>query len=231
MQQVKDTGALQPSHASVPGRLRRDADGVSVSGMMSMLSLFLLLLAFFIMLNSLAQFEAQRTRAAIDSLNSTFSAEDSEKPTHIFGSYVGSPNAIDDLQKEITGLLRTLLGFDRFEVVRDGPLLSAIIDADALFENDVSGTPLLNDLSKRMAEILNNASNVALRDVSVYARLPRITAASESETDIGAIRAGGIVRSFARAGVAESILASALEPGNPKRIRLQFRVVEERASQ
>jgi len=201
---------------------------VQTAGLTSVLSLFLLLLAFFIMLNSMAQFEARRTRAVLGSLAATFNVSDPDGHSRTLGSFVGHVEAVDDLDRDITGLLRTLVGFGSFELIRTGNVLSTSIDNSVLFAGDGSPTAALRSLVKPAAGLLAAASADAIVEVTAYARPAggKVVGATRAEIRRAAVRAAAAARTFGEFGVAPDQLVVALEDGDPDRTRFEFRVLE-----
>ncbi len=200
---------------------------IQAAGLTSILSLFLLLLAFFIMLNSLAQFEAHRTRAVLGSLAATFNVSNPSGQSRILGSFVGHLQAVDELEKEITGLLRTLVGFGSFELIRTGTLLSTSIDNDVLFTDGAAASLKLKELAEPAAELLVAASSDVTIEMTAYARPARgkVIGARSASIEAAAARAGSVVRTFAEFGVAARQLVVALEDGDPGQTRIEFRVL------
>ena len=200
---------------------------VQAAGLTSVLSLFLLLLAFFIMLNSLAQFEARRTRAVLGSLAATFNVSDPSGKTRTLGSFVGHIQAVDELERDITGLLRTLVGFGSFELIRTGTLLSTTIDNDLLFTDDVSASQALKDLAEPAASLLTAASGEVIIELTAYGRPAggKVIGARAVAIEAAAARAGAVVRTFAEFDVAAAQLVVALEDGSSKQTRIEFRVL------
>ncbi len=190
------------------------------------MSLFLLLLAFFIMLNSIAQFEAQRTRAVLGSLAATFNVSNPDGQSRTLGSFVGHLEATAELEREVTGLLRTLVGFGRFELIRTGSLLSVAIDNDVLFSG-AAASRTLRELAEPAAKLLAAASGDVVIELTVYAR-PQggtVNRARSAAIEDAAARAGAVVRTFAGFGVATGQLVVALEDGDADRTRIEFRVL------
>lgn len=214
------------SHAPVAaaGRSR-----TQTAGLTSVLSLFLLLLAFFILLNSIAQFEAQRTRAVLGSLAATFNVNDPDGRSRTLGSFVGHLEATAEMEREVTGLLRTLVGIGRFELIHTGSLLSAAIDNDVLFAEGVTPSQTLTKLAEPAAKLLAAASGDVVIELTVYARPEggTVMRARAAAIEAAAARAGAVVRSFARFGVPAGQLVVALEDGDPRRTRIEFRVLSQ----
>jgi hypothetical protein len=200
---------------------------VQAAGLTSVLSLFLLLLAFFIMLNSLAQFEARRTRVVLGSLAATFNVSDPSGQSRTLGSFVGHIEAVADLERDITGLLRTLVGFGSFELIRTGTLLSTTIDNEVLFTDVAAPSEALRSLAEPAALLLAAASNELIIEMTAYARPAggKVIGARTAAIEAAAARAGAVVRTFAEFGVAAEQLVVALEDGRSNQTRIEFRVL------
>ncbi|MCZ6509078.1 MAG: hypothetical protein O7G13_09570 [Alphaproteobacteria bacterium] len=205
-----------------------DRSREQAAGLTSILSLFLLLLAFFILLNSLAQFEARRTHAVLGSLAATFNVSDPDGQSRTLGSFVGHLEAVAELEREITGLLRTLVGFGSFELIRSGTLLSTSIDNDVLFDDGASASQKLKDLAEPAAALLTAASDEVTIELTVYARPAggKVIGARSVAIEAAAMRAGSVVRTFASFGVAARQMVVALEDGGPDQTRIEFRVLD-----
>jgi hypothetical protein len=210
------------SKAREDNRLR-----MQTAGLTSILSLFLLLLAFFILLNSLAQFEANRTRAVLGSLAATFNLSNPNGQSRTLGSFVGHLDAAADLEREITGLLRTLVGFGSFELIRTGTLLSVSIDNKVLFTAEGAASDKFNELAQPAAELLSLAADDVTIELTAYARPGggKIIGARSAAIEGAAKRASAIVRAFAKFGVTPGQLVVALEDGDPRQTRIEFRVL------
>ena len=197
------------------------------AGLTSILSLFLLLLAFFILLNSLAQFEARRTRAVLGSLAATFNVSDPTGQSRTLGSFDGHLEAVAEVEREITGLLRTLVGFGSFELIRTGNLLSTSIDNKVLFTDTAAASEKLKFLADPAAALLTASSVDVTIELTAYARPSggRIIGARSTAIESAAICAATVVRTFAEFGVAPDQLVVALEDGDPRQTRIEFRVL------
>jgi len=209
------------------GRDRTRA-GMQSAGLMSVLSLFLLLLAFFILLNSLSKFEARRTDAVLGSLAATFNVSDPYGQSRTLGSFVGHLEAVADVEREITGLLRTLVGFGSFELIKTGNLLSTTIDNSVLFTDGGAASDKLKFLADPAAALLTASSNDIIIELTAYARPSgsKIIGVRSRALRSATARAATVVRTFADFGVAPEQLVVALEDGNPRKTRIEFRVLE-----
>ena len=82
------------------------------------LSLYLLLLAFFILLNNVSSAEAARERLVAGSLNSTFASKgrETESPA-VFASKSGNFLSDPDFENRLSALVKTDLALARFKVL------------------------------------------------------------------------------------------------------------------
>lgn len=99
------------------------------------LSLFLLVLAFFIMLVSISTVEAVKSKAVMKSLNSTFTTilpPRVEKPTD-FTAKEGDILAAQEFQEKITGLFATSFQVAKVETVKPGRLIRVEIPQNSVF--------------------------------------------------------------------------------------------------
>ncbi len=98
------------------------------------LSLFLLILAFFIVLVAYSTIEESKSRAVINSLTSTFTTfqKSGAKPTD-FTSKEGDVLGRQEFQEQVTGIFSTTLQVAKVEVVKPGRLMRATMPAKAMF--------------------------------------------------------------------------------------------------
>tara|TARA_R110002110_G_scaffold284986_1_gene499041 strand:+ start:19960 stop:20577 length:618 start_codon:yes stop_codon:yes gene_type:complete len=195
---------------------------------MSMLSIFLLLLAFFAMLNTLAKFETTKTRAVIGSLNATFNIGNPAGREHEFGSFVGKIGAARTIHADVNQLLRTLFGVGRYDLVRHGNIVVLDIDADALFAGDANPSPSLLLFTNRITgRVLPPPPGTRLNlEVTTYHGRSSLDVADPKRIDIATRRAGAVVRGFERVGFEASQLAAGLSEGDPRKVRIEFRVTD-----
>lgn len=98
------------------------------------LSLFLLILAFFIVLVAYSTIEESKSKAVINSLTSTFTTfqESGAKPTD-FTSKEGDVLGRQEFQEQVTGIFSTTLQVAKVEVVKPGRLMRATMPVKAMF--------------------------------------------------------------------------------------------------
>jgi hypothetical protein len=99
------------------------------------LALYLLVLAFFILLVSISSTEEVKSKALMDSLSSTFS---SVLPPRMdlttFNATTGEFLAADDFQRQVTGLFSTVIGVEKVDAIQPGRLMRVEMDGNGLFE-------------------------------------------------------------------------------------------------
>ncbi len=101
------------------------------------LGLFLLILAFFIMLVSISTFEKVKSTAVMDSLSSTFTKvmPPSGDPTD-FNAKDGDVLAGQAFQEQVTGIFSTAIQVEKIEVVQPGRLMHIMMPTSALFRGE-----------------------------------------------------------------------------------------------
>lgn len=98
------------------------------------LGLYLLVLAFFIMLVSISSPEKVKSNAVMDSLTSTFtSLIPPSSSLTAFQSKEGDVLAGQQFQEEVTGVFATTIQVAKVEIVQPGRLMRVKMPADALF--------------------------------------------------------------------------------------------------
>jgi hypothetical protein len=98
------------------------------------LGLYLLVLAFFIVLVSISTTEDVKSRAVMDSLSSTFATL--LPPSTDLSTFVakdGDVLAGHTFQREISGIFATVLKVARVEIVRPGQQMRIVVPTEALF--------------------------------------------------------------------------------------------------
>lgn len=103
------------------------------------LSLYLVVLAFFILLVSISSTEEVKSKALMESLSSTFSSVlPPRMDLQAFNATTGDFLAADEFQRQVTGLFSTVIGVVKVEAIQPGRLMRVELDADGLFELEKS---------------------------------------------------------------------------------------------
>ncbi len=110
----------------------RDREGSSNTVLL--LSLMLILLAFFILLNSLSEFEAGRSRAVIESVNRAFNGKiESEDRTPAHSATLGALPEAEAKMREIASLFEAILPSARAKRIRRAKAVRVELTAASLF--------------------------------------------------------------------------------------------------
>jgi len=199
------------------------------------LGLFLLVLAFFIMLVSISTFEKVKSNAVMDSLSSTFTTV--LPPTTDlteFNAKDGDILAGEAFQEQITTIFSTAIQVEKIEVVQPGKLMRLHIPTPVLFKDDEitlrSDQLSLMDhvvaaLSNRPPGLRQDLEIIIGTDVREQIFLPDIQS-------IETKRVGELARTLVGRGAPPDSVSVGIKDGSPNEIALWFwvRPIEETAT-
>lgn len=197
--------------------------------LVGLLSLQILMLAFFILLVSISSFDTPRVRSVLDSVQATFS--DMPAPADSDGDTSRADAiALAAILEELEGVLATALELDRVERVGDGAV-QLDMPADALFVADSAQLePGRADLLKRIVAALDRRPPGYRYDLQALVGAPAAPvaegadAAAPSMTAID--RAGALARALLEGGAMPSGIAGGVLPGAPGRLRLVIELTD-----
>ncbi|MDA0651893.1 MAG: hypothetical protein O3C49_01285 [Proteobacteria bacterium] len=183
------------------------------------LSLYLLLLAFFVVLNTISNVDISRTRAVSGSLNETFAANGrpADKSIKLVSSQ-GNLLADAAFLSRVGNLIRTELAFAHVEDVLPGRLMVVTMSADSLFiPGREAIDPLHRPIIDRVAKALINPSPGVRYDVDILV--------GHSNTDDLVLgRSAFLANSFAAAGAPPRSIAAGIEQHSPGQLKFLFHV-------
>lgn len=208
----------------VAQRSTRSSGGSTI---IQFLSLYLLVLAFFILLVTISTFEEVKSNAVMNSLNSMF------KPVippstdlTVFTSKSGRILAAEDFQNHVKGLFATTLGVEKVEVVQPGRLMRVVMAADSLF---VAETTTIRDANIPLVDrIIASLSgrppgfHFDMEFVIGSEQAPNATMPSGQTLQMA--RAGAFVRSMFARGVPPDTVSIGMQKGNPNVVTMWFYV-------
>jgi hypothetical protein len=204
----------------------------SDSTLTQVLSLYLLLLAFFVILFNISKAEQFKTTVVTDSLNSTFASHGraTENPVPL-ASALGSLIADPAFQQRIGELITAEIPISEVREIKPGTILEARVPIDALFAGDDVAPDRLQ-FAESLAGALGGAPPGMHYDVEF---MVGIAAGTESDADAGhrtlsMVRAGHLAARLVAAGAPPGQVAAGLERGDPKWARLLFYVRGRRIS-
>ena len=197
------------------------------------LGLFLLVLAFFIILVSISTIEETKSKEVMDSLTSTFAdlVGPVTDPTD-FSSNQGEVLSPDAFQQHITGVFSTSIAIDRIEVVQPGRVMRVDFQAHELFEDGKAEVRSIrtNLLDRTMGSLSANPPGFRfemafligspLSDDNNLPVIPTLELA----------RAGAFARKVIERGAPPHAVSEGIIPGKPTDVSLYFYVREESAA-
>lgn len=189
------------------------------------LSIYLLLLAFFILLNSISTFQEVRSRAVMDSLSSTFATLLPARIQDPLVSQVGEVLETRSFQDKMARLFQTAIPATEVKIVQPGRLMLLVMPVDALFlpgkaELRPGRRPLLDRAVAAMAGPPAGLRYTA--ELTIGTPRPEAALLPIGET-LETARLGAFAREMVARGCDPAALTVAMEHGDTRRIRLAFR--------
>lgn len=197
------------------------------AGTITFLSLFLLLLAFFILLNALSTIEETKTREVLTSVAATFrSVVDSDTQAQILVSDLGPTPEAHEVLDALEQLWVTSVPITRVERLTGGQVMQLTIPVNELF---LGGQPVLradrDPLIDSTALVLARKAGATLTEVQiVFGVEARPEMLSPPESQLAAERAGKVAAAFVDHGTPEDRIGVGLRDGDPKLMRIRFEI-------
>jgi hypothetical protein len=191
------------------------------------LALYLVVLAFFIVLVSISSPEHAKSNAVMDSLTSTFTSV--SPPTTLpttFAADEGNVIAVREFQRTISEMFATRLRVVRVEEVQPGRLMRFSLPAEALFRNGqaVVRENRLPLLDRIVAALSSRPPGLRYDMEFTVGRAPapdgRPSPGPTAEID----RAGAFARQMLARGAPPDSISVAVGPGDPERVSISFYV-------
>jgi hypothetical protein len=180
------------------------------------LALYLLLLAFFILLNTISTFEEVKTREVQESLSSAFAAilpptTSLQTVTSIEGPVV----AAEDMQEKLGHLFDTAIKVVRVEVIQPGKLMEVIMHVDQLFDpNSILIRERQANFMEQLAEVLADEEGYASYDMEmVMGSQIGAKGTIDTASNLQIARAGSFARELIDVGAPEDHLYVGIDPG------------------
>ena len=191
------------------------------------LSLFLLVLAFFIVLVSISTVEEVKSKAVMRSLTSTFATFQPAGVTPSdFTAKEGDVLGGQAFQEKITGIFATALQVAKVKVVKPGRLMQAEMPTSAMFtEGENKIKPSAFAFLDRLVAALGGRPPGVRFDMEFLIGVPYTAAniLAENET-LEMSRAGGFAREILSRGAPPDSVSIGLAPGDSERIIIRFYV-------
>lgn len=189
------------------------------------LSLYVLVLAFFIVLVSMSSPEKIKSRAVMDSLTSTFAsllAPSGELTA--FTSKEGDFLAAQAFQEQISAVFSTSIRIAKVEIVQPGRLMRVIMSSDSLF---LPGTAEIREahiplLDRIVASLSVTTPGLHYDMEFLIGSLPEPGGMLPVAETLETARAGAFARAMSARGTPPDSIAVGLRPGNPREIVMRF---------
>ncbi len=189
------------------------------------LSLYLVLLAIFILLTTFSTREEVRTQAVIGSLNSTFPSSPFERE----GTKDPLASNSDDLtvglalQDRLGSLFEQMVPLAEYRILRRARKMEATLSTEEVFLPDVADLRTSSrSFLMGLAENLSCGYVSEVLVITVFVRMKRDENASDS---LAMTRAANFAQSMLLYGARAERIFIALEKGDENKIRLEFRVL------
>ena len=199
---------------------------VTPSNIMASLSLFLIILAFFIMMTTISQREGSRTQGVIASISSSF--KDFPKTTLIALETVdqgAGEEAAPGFETSLEELFETAFPLAEVEISETFERIEVILPIDEMFTPGGTGiqgrhAPLLD----RLADLLAYEMTGQIHEVEALLSPPAPSNADAADGDalLTVDRAGALARELTARGVSAAAIAIGIEQRDPGTLRLLF---------
>jgi len=202
-------------------------DARNDSGTIIFLSLFLLLLAFFILLNALATIEETKTRKVLTSVAATFrSVVDSDTQAQILISDLGPTPEAYEVLDALEQLWVTSVPVTKVERLTRGQAMRLTMPVNELF---LGGEAVLRAdrevLIDRTSLVLGRKPTATLTEAQMVFGVERQQEMlASAEARLAAQRVGRIAAVFAAHDTPEDRLSVGVQDGDPKMFQIRFEI-------
>lgn len=189
------------------------------------LALYLLVLAFFILLNSFSTLEDVKAKTAMKSLTATFSpVPPSTDPTALQAE--DSSASGQAFQETVTGIFATSLQVAKVEIVQPGKLMRIIVPTDALFQTGKAEVrEAQTQLLDRIVTTLSGRPPGMRHDLELVMASRFVTDKDLSTgRNMELRRADAFVSKMRERGVPPDSVTVGVKPGDPDQIIMWFYV-------
>ncbi|MCK5443981.1 MAG: hypothetical protein KAI73_00070 [Rhodospirillaceae bacterium] len=197
------------------------------------LGLYLVVLAFFILLVSISTLEETKSKKVMDSLSSTFTTIiPPSADLQSFRSKDGDVLAGQEFQEQVTGIFATELQIEKIEVVQPGRLMRVMLNSDSLFFPDQAKIrPSMLPMLDRTVASLSNRPKGQRFDLEFIIGVPTIGSGKSMpivET-LEMQRAGAFAKAMGERGIPPDSISVGMRPGHVGEAVMYFytRTIEE----
>lgn len=186
-----------------------------------MTSVYLILLAFFVVLTSVSVLEPAKSRQVLASVSEAFGAGPGTSPGDIWpGSALEGIDEATELHRRLGELFETSIELAKIEYVDPARLMQIAVPASAIFVEDrvrPQALPLLDEV----ARILGARTGTRMHRLEFVAG-----AEPDSRSALEVRRAGALARALLSAGAPSGAIVIGLGPADPGEARFLFHAVD-----
>lgn len=190
------------------------------------LGLYLVVLAFFILLVTISTVEDTKSKKVMDSLSSAFtSIVPPSADLQSFKSKDGDVLAGQEFQQQVTGIFATELGIDKVETVQPGRQMRLMMAADSLFfQGESRIRPAMYPLLDRTVAALSSRPAGLRYDLEFVIGTPTL---SDGKTmpiaqTLEVQRAGAFARAMFERGIPPDSVSVGMRPGHVGEVVIWF---------
>lgn len=186
------------------------------------LSLFLLLLAFFILLNALSTIEPGRSDRVLESVQRSFTAALQSR----FGDSIleADPGQAigESTRARIGAIFQQTLPVARVTVEPDGNPIYVSAPVARVYAPGAGGmTPVGEQLARQLAPLLASPPAGSVMELDILFSMPAAERGAGRLARAGSV--ADLAEGFARLGIDPGLIAAGLEPGQTDTVRFVFR--------
>lgn len=190
------------------------------------LGLYLVVLAFFILLVTISTLEDTKSKKVMDSLSSAFtSIVPPSADLRTFKAKDGDVLAGQEFQQQVTGIFATELGIDQIETVQPGRQMRMVMPADSLFFQDEARIrPAMYPLLDRTVAALSNRPAGLRFDLEFVIGTPTEADGKTMPTveTLEVRRAGAFARAMNERGIPPDSISVGMRPGHVGQVVIWF---------
>ncbi len=190
------------------------------------LGLYLVVLAFFILLVTISTIEETKSQRVMDSLSSAFtSIVPPSADLQTFRSKDGDVLAGQEFQQQITGIFSTELGIDKVETVQPGRQMRLLMSTDSLFFNDEARIrdSMYPVLDRAIAALSSRPSGLRYdMEFVIGVQAGEDGKTMPTDESLPILRAGAFATEMHARGLAPENLAVGIRPGHVGEVMIWF---------
>ncbi len=188
-------------------------------------SLYLIVLAFFVVMNSISNQDQNKVNAATESVTRAF--KNPYEPEADFVDVSANDDAItpnDEFYEQIRGVFASLVGFEGKFPTRGGNILKVTVNSADLFEDGTSVfRPDQQKFLDQLASFLADADPQEKREINIVISSGKtLPKGPEYWKNLSILRAGAFVKLLRKSGVAGNQLSIGIAARQEDRLTLTF---------